>query len=166
MTSLAAGGLRSGSRGWLLWLALVVSLVLNAFLIGTLVWWVTASRMLTPAERFQQIGRELKLSEDQRDAFQQFIIEMRRNGRQLRESNEPLIQKIWQEQAKPQPDLATIDQLIDQSNENRRVFQKTMAAALTHFLANLSPDQRSQFVQLTDRHQDQVANRLRHLVIP
>jgi uncharacterized membrane protein len=166
MTSLAAGDVRPGARSWLLWLALVISLVLNAFLVGTLVWWINASRIETPSERFEQIGRELKLNEDQRDAFQQFIIEMRRNGRQLHDSNEPLAQKIWDELAKPQPDLASIDQFVDQATENRRVFQKGMGAALSRFLGTLSPAQRNQFVELTKRRQDQIASRLHHLVMP
>jgi uncharacterized membrane protein len=166
MTSLAAGGLRLGSRGWPLWLALIISLVVNAFLVGTMVWWVNATRMEPAAERFREIGRELKLNDDQRDAFQQFLIEMRRNGRQIHDRNEPLIEKIWDEQAKPHPDMAVIDQLIDQSNENRKVFQKNMADALSRFLATLSPEQRGQFVELTKQQQDQVARRLRHLVIP
>jgi uncharacterized membrane protein len=166
MTSLAAGGVRSGSRSRLLWLALIISLALNAFLIGTMVWWVGANRMLTPAERFQQIGRELSLTDDQRDTFQQFVIEMRRNGRQLRENNEPLVQKVWDEMGKAQPDLAAIDRLVDEATENRRAYQKNMAVALSRFLGSLSPQQRAEFVELTKRHQDQVAARLRHLVTP
>jgi Spy/CpxP family protein refolding chaperone len=166
MTSLAAGELRSGSRGWPLWLALIISLVINAFLVGTLVWWVGATRMQPAAERFREIGQELKLNDDQHDAFQQLVIEIRRNGRQLREHNGPLIEKIWAEQAKPQPDMAAINQLIDQSNENRKVFQKNMAAALARFLATLTPAQRGQFIELTKERTDQVARRLRHLVIP
>lgn len=166
MTSVAAGGVRSGSRGRLLWLALAVSLALNAFLVGTLVWWVGAHRWQTPAERFQQIGRELNLTDDQRDAFQQFLIELRRNGRQLRERNEPLMGKIWDEIGKAPPDAASIDQLVDQATENRRIFQKSMAGALSRFLASLSPEQRAHFVELAKRHQDQTAARLRHLVMP
>jgi Spy/CpxP family protein refolding chaperone len=166
MTSVAAGGVQSGMRGRLLWIALVISLVVNAFLAGSMVWWASAHRPLTPPERFQQIGRELSLNDDQRDAFQQFIIEMRRNGRQLREKNEPLVEKIWGEMTKAQPDVALLDQLVDQATENRRAFQKSMTVALSRFLGGLSPEQRNQFVELTKRHEDQVAARLRHTVVP
>ncbi len=166
MTSVAAGGVRSGSRSRLLWLALIVSLVLNAFLVGTLVWWVSADRWLSPAQRFQQIGRQLNLSNDQRDAFQQFLIEMRRNGRRMREGNQPLLQRMWGEMGKPQPDLAALDQMIDQTTENRRAFQKSMAGALSRFLAELTPEQRAQFVELAKQHRDPAAARLRHLVGP
>lgn len=166
MTSVAEGGVRGVSRGRLLWLALVISLALNAFVVGTLVWWISANRMPTPAEHFQQIARELKLNDDQRDAFQQFVIEMRRNTRQLREHNVPLVDKIWEEMAKPQPDRALIDQLVDQATENRRAYQKGMTETLTQFLASLSAEQRGEFVDLTKRHQDQAASHLRRLMVP
>jgi len=166
MTSLAEGGVRARARGRLLWLALLVSLAVNAFLLGTLVWWVSTNRMLTPAERFQQIAGELKLNDDQRDAFQQFVIEMRRNTRQLRDNNVPLVDKVWEEIGKAQPDRAAVDRLVDQATENRRAYQRNMTEALTRFLANLSPEQRAKFVDLTKRHQDQTAQHLRRLMVP
>lgn len=166
MTSLAEDGARGAARGRLLWLALVISLALNAFVVGTLVWWVAADRMTTPAQRFQQIVRELGLNDDQRDAFQQFVVEMRRNTRQLRDNNEPLVQKVWNEMGKAQPDRDLIGHLVDQATENRRAYQKSMADALTRFLANLSAEQRSAFINLTKRRQDPAAAHLRRLVVP
>ena len=166
MMSVAEGDARAQSHGRLLWVALLLSLAINAFLVGTLVWWVGATRIPTPAERFQQVARDLKLSDDQRDAFQQFIIEMRRNTRQLRENNIPLVDKVWEEIGKAQPDRAAIDRLVDQATENRRAYQRSMTEALTRFLANLSADQRGEFVELTKRHQDQAAMHLRRLMVP
>jgi len=166
MTGLAEDGAPGRARGRLLWLALVISLALNAFVVGALVWWVVADRMTTPAQRFQQIARELRLNDDQRDAFQQFVIEMRRNTRQLRDGNQPLVQKVWDELSKPQPDRDLIDHLVDQATENRRAYQKGMTDALARFLANLSAEQRSAFINLTRRHQDPAAAHLRRLVVP
>lgn len=166
MTSLAEDGAPGLRRGRLLWVALIISLALNAFVVGALVWWVVADRITTPAQRFQQIARELHLSPDQHDAFQQFVIEMRRNTRQLRESNQPLVQKVWDEMNKPQPDRDLIDRLIDQATENRRAYQKNMTEALTRFLATLSADQRGGFIELTKRRQDPAAAHLRRLVAP
>lgn len=166
MTSLVDGGAAARGRGWPLWVALILSLAINAFFIGAAVWWATAARMMTPAERFQTIVRELDLSDDQRDAFQQFVITARRNTRQLRESNLPLLHKVWDELGKPQPDQASIAKLVDQATENRRAYQKTMTAALSQFLGNLSPDQRARFVGLTERRHDPIAWRLRRLVTP
>jgi len=166
MTSVAEGGVRSGPRSRLLWLALVVSLALNAFVLGTLVWWVSTNRMPSPAERFQQIARDLKLNEDQRDAFQQFAIEMRRDTRQLRDTNVPLVDKVWEEMGKAQPDRALIDRLVDQATDNRRNYQRSMTEALTRFLANLSAEQRGQFVELTKRREDKAGAHLRRLMVP
>jgi Spy/CpxP family protein refolding chaperone len=166
MMSVAEGGAGSRSGGRLLWLALVISLALNAFVVGTLVWWVGANRPTTPAERFQQIARELKLNDDQRYAFQQFVIAMRRNTRQLRDNNVPLVDKVWEEMSKAPPDRAAIDRLVDQATDNRRAYQKSMTEALTRFLGNLSAEQRGQFVELTKRHQDQTAQHLRRLMVP
>ncbi len=166
MTSVAGDGAHAGSRGRLLWLALAVSLVLNAFVVGTLAWWVHANRIMTPAERFRQTVGELNLNEDQRDAFQQFVIEMRRNTRQLHDNNEPLVQKVWDELGKAQPDRDLIGRLVDQATENRHAYQKNMSDVLIRFLGNLSPEQRGQFIELTKRRQDPVAAHLRRLVAP
>jgi Spy/CpxP family protein refolding chaperone len=166
MTSLADGGAATGSRGRLLWLVLVISLAVNAFIIGVAVWWATTERMMTPARRFQQIVGELSLSDDQRDAFQQFVIAARRGTRQLRESNEPLLRQVWQELGKAQPDQDKIGKLVDQATENRRAYQKNMTAALSQFLADLSPEQRANFIGLTERRHDPAAWHLRRLVAP
>lgn len=166
MTSLAEDRARPASRGRLLWLALVISLALNAFVVGSLVWWVGTNRMMTPAQRFQQIARELGLNDDQRDAFQQFVIAMRRNWRTLHESNEPLVERVWDEMGKAQPDRDLINRLVDQATQNRRIYQANMTDALTRFLADLTPEERAAFVNLTKRHQDPTAAHLRRLVIP
>jgi uncharacterized membrane protein len=167
MTSVAEGGQRLRSRGRLLWVALALSLTLNVFFVGGLVWSrVTMPSPETPAERFAQIGRELGLSPDQRDSFQQFIIEVRKHTRQLREMNQPLVAKVWNELGKAQPDQGMIATLVDKATENRHAYQKEMTAALSRFLAELSPDQRAKFVELAKRPRDQTAAHLRRLVMP
>lgn len=167
MTSLAEGGPQARSRGRLFWAALALSLTLNIFFVGGLVWSkIAIPPVPTPAERFAQVATELKLSPDQHDAFQRFMLEVRQHGRHLRENNHPLIDRVWGELAKPQPDQAFIASLIDQATENRHAYQKEMSTVLIQFLATLSQDQRNQFVQLTQKPQDQMAQRLRRLIIP
>jgi|SRR5579883_2483671 len=167
MTSVAEGGQQVRSRGRLLWVALALSLTLNVFFVGGLVWSRTIMRSPeTPAQRFAQIGRDLGLSPDQSDDFKQFILEVRKHGRQLREANQPLVSKVWNELGKAQPDQGMIATLVDQATENRHAYQKEMTAALTRFLADLSPDQRAHFVELAKRPQDQTAAHLRHLIMP
>lgn len=163
MTSLAEPGAQTGSRGRLLWLALALSLTLNVCFVGGLVWsLMTTEHFVAPAQRMQQITRELKLSPDQHDAFQQFVIEARRRTRQLRESNHPLVERVWQELGKPQPDQDAIAKLVDEATENRHAYQKDMTVALSRFLSDLTPEQRARFIDLAKRPQE----RLRHLIMP
>ncbi len=167
MTSLAQEGAEPRARGrFLLW-ALILSLAVNLFFLGAMVW-VRANVpvMPTPQQRMQAIAEELRLTPDQHDAFQQFLIEMRRTTRQLREGNLPLLQRAWEEMLKPQPDQAMIGQIIDQTSENRRAYQKTMALAMARFLGELKPEQRSQFVELLQRRGDPAAQHLHHLIMP
>jgi Spy/CpxP family protein refolding chaperone len=149
MTSLAEARL-SGSRGRLVWLALALSLTLNVFFIGGLMWshWAAPATPATAIERFALAAKRLSLSPDQHDALDQFLNDMREQTQLMRETNHPLLQQIWDELAKADPDQAIIDQRIDEMTQNRRVFQRQMTAALTHFLAVLSPEQRAQFVEL------------------
>lgn len=163
MTSLAEPAAKAGPRGRLLWLALALSLTLNICFVGGLVWSrMTAWHMLTPAERMQQVAQEFHLTPDQRDAFRQFVLQIHQRTMQLRESNGPLVQRIWEELGKPQPDQDAIGKLMDEATENRHAYQRSMIVVLGHFLASLSPEQRAQFIDRVKRPED----RLRHLIIP
>lgn len=166
MTSVADGGTATASRGRLLWVALILSLLVNAFFLGSAAWWVSSWHHMTPAERFQQVVRELQLNNDQRDAFQVFVITARRGTRQLFENNRPLLGKVWAELGKPKPDQDEIAKLVDEATSNRRAYQKSMTAALAQFLGDLSPEQRARFVNLTQQKHNPISWRLRRLVTP
>jgi uncharacterized membrane protein len=167
MTTLTEGSAPGLGGRRLLWAVLAVSLVFNALMLGAFLWVRFHVEMpVPPAQRMQEIAKELNLNDDQRDAFQRFIVDMRQNTRHLRESNEPLIRSIWEEIAKPQPDLDLINRSIDQATENRHNYQKTMTAALTRFLATLSPDQRGEFINVTKNQHDPKAQHLRRLIMP
>jgi len=167
MTSLAEAAPKSGARGRLVWVALALSLTLNVFFVFGLLWFQVAGRpMHTPAERVAATANELNLTVEQRGAFQQFVSEVQQRSRHLRESNQPLIQQVWDELAKPQPDQALVARLVDEATENRHTYQKDMASALSQFLTALSPEQRAQFVALAKRPQDQRAAHIRRLIMP
>ncbi len=167
MTSVAASGAESRTRGRLLRLAFVLSVTLNVFFVGGLIWSrATAERVLTPAERFQQMAKDLNLSEDQRDAFQQFVIEVRQGTRKLREHNHPLVDRVWDELGKPQVDQELIARLVDEAKESRRAYQRQMTGAVARFLASLSPPQRAEFVSLAKTPQDKASAHLRRLLVP
>ena len=167
MTSLAEAAPKSSARGRLVWIALALSLTLNVFFVFGLLWFQVAGQLMqTPAERVAATANELNLTAEQRGAFQQFVSEVQERSRLLRDSNQPLIQQVWDELAKPQPDQALIARLVDEATENRHAYQKDMAAVLGQFLAVLSPEQRAQFVELAKRPQDKRAAHIRRLIMP
>jgi uncharacterized membrane protein len=167
MSAMAEASGKSGSRARLVWLALLLSLVLNVFFVGGLVWSrMHAERPTTPAERFQHVASEMNFSAAERERFQEFFLTVRRETQQLHESNRPLMQRIWSELDKEHPDSAAISQLIDQATENRHAYQQQMATALAGFLATLTPAERSRFVELAKRQQDQNAAHIRRLITP
>jgi uncharacterized membrane protein len=151
-------GVPPARRGRFGTVVLTLSLTLNVFVIAGLFF---AHAMIhppqTPVQHFQQVGRQMQLSGDQQTAFRQFIRTMRENNRDLHQHNEPLIDSVWDELAKPQPDTAKISGLVDQANDNRRANQKDTGMALLAFLNTLTPDQRVQFATLARQHPEPTA---------
>ena len=167
MSAVAEAAGRSSSRARLLWAALVLSLVLNVCFVGGLVWSsMQVARPITPAERFQHVASEMNFAGSEREHFDQFFQTVRRETQQMRENNHPIMQRIWNELEKEHPDPAAINALIDQATENRHAYQKAMASTLTGFLDTLTPAQRSRFLELARRQQDQNAAHIRRLITP
>jgi uncharacterized membrane protein len=162
----AAEGSTSGVRRRLVWAALAVSLAVNVFFVGTMVWLRMEGGPPAPGQRLQEIAGDLHLSDDQREAFRHFAMEMHRNTIQLRESNQPLVQRVWEEIGRPQPDLDLVNQLVDQATANRHAYQKTMTGEVTRFLASLKPEQRAEFMNLAKTPHDQKTWLLHRLIIP
>jgi len=154
-------------RGRLVWVALILSLTLNVFFIGGLVWTkIARERWEGPAARFLKLGGELDLSGAQQDYLRQFVRTIRAHARQLQESNAPLLERAWQEEAKAQPDQAEIDRLTNEAAQNRAAFQKELAAAMATFMATLTPEQRAKLAEIAQHPQDPVSRRLRWLIVP
>ncbi len=166
MTAIAAAGERRGWRKKLVWVALALSLTLNICFLGGLGWSVWQRHAEAPMVRFLAIARDLKLDPAQRASMQQFTRTIRERGRVLRQSNEPLLQQIWLEMAKPQPDQALVARLSEQVTDNRRAFQKDASTALATFLATLNPEQRAEFAAVAMRRNDQVTKRLWQFIAP
>ena len=149
-----------------LWIALALSLTLNVCLVGGLGWAMLAMEPPpAPAERFVAVGRDLDLDPAQRAALAAFAVTAREATHALRESNAPVMQKIWDQMAQGTPDEAAISRLTDEALENRRVYQGKMTAGLLKFLSTLSPEQRSQFAQLA-HHANWDRQRRLHLPNP
>ena len=160
MTSLAEASGRRAAGGWLVWLALAVSLTLNVFFVGGLVWsHFNVPPPRTALQRFQLVAAELQLTGPQKEAFEHFAVEMRRSGMQLHEGVQPLMQHVWEELGKAQPDEAALARSVDQITDNRRAYQHHLTQGLTRFLATLSPEQRARFIELARQRLDEA----RHL---
>ena len=167
MMTLAEGRQATGWRSRLVWLALILSLTLNVFFIGGLVWSkIEAGRFGGPAAHFSQLGRQLDLNGDQRIAFEHFIVTVRQHLRDTRQSDEPILARVWEEVAKPTPDQQLINQLVAQVDQNRTTFQKAAAGALTTFMASLTPGQRAKLASLAQGHHTPAERHLWYMIVP
>lgn len=166
MTADLAGPRRGAWRPRLPWVLLALSLALNlCFIAG--VFWVrmeASHAQMGPAERMELVVKQLALDDNQRAAFDRFVRTMRMKARQLRETNQPLIDAAWQEFAKQQPDDAATDKLFEQAANNRRSFQLETGRALREFLAALSEDQRTKFIAFVKNRDRNAPPLLRQLV--
>jgi uncharacterized membrane protein len=166
MTMAAEAAIGAKRHGHGLWVALALSVTLNVFLVGGLVWAMLGTeRMGPPTQRFLAIGRSLDLNDGQRAALKSFATTAREASRTLRDGNSPLMQQIWTEMAKPSPDTAAISRYADAATQNRRVYQTSMTNGLLTFLATLSPEQRSRFATLA-HHPEPPKRRILRFVLP
>jgi uncharacterized membrane protein len=165
MTSIADSGHKAGWRGRLVWIALALSLTLNVCVFAGIAWMHTHVPP-PPMVRMQHFGQTLNLNEDQRRAFEQFLRTIRLRGRFVHESDQPLIDGIWDEIAKPTPDQSAIAKLGDQINGNRQNFERDVSAALDAFVKTLTPEQRAQLAARAKAPQDEAARRLFQMVVP
>jgi uncharacterized membrane protein len=165
MTTLADSGQKAGRGGRLLWIALALSLTLNVCFLAGLAW-MHAHAPPPSLVRMQHFGDSLKLDTAQRQAYEQFLRTLRLRGRFVRESNEPLIDNLWSEVAKPTPDTSTIAKLADQVNGNREGLQREVSTALDAFIKTLTPEQRAQLAAKAKAPPDEPARRLFQMVVP
>jgi uncharacterized membrane protein len=143
----ASTAARGATRRPLLWMALTLSLVLNlCFVAGAL--WTRFQPPASPAERLQRVGAELALDPQQRQAFERYSETLRTHMQQMRETVEPMMSAAWAELAKPDADQATAARLFDEAGQMRRSLQRELLAPTLAFLATLSPEQRTKFVEL------------------
>jgi uncharacterized membrane protein len=154
-------------RGRLVWVALLLSLTLNICFVGGLLWSRFAlERFHSPQQRFQELGRDLNLTDPQRADYQQFVRTLRQRTRLLQDSTNPLLERIWTELEKPTPDQALVGHLLADATGNRESYQKDTAAALTTFMATLTPEQRARLGAFAAPHRDLLSRRIWWLVVP
>ena len=167
MTSLAETGRQTGWRARLVWIALALSLVVNVFFVGGLLWVkLSIHPPMPPLERMLHIGQSLNLNDDQRIALDQFLRVIRLRGRFLRETNQPLLERIWTELAKPAPDDDAIAKLGAEIEQNRNAFQHELAMVLLTFVKTLTPEQRAKLADAIKAPNDPPAHRMFEIIAP
>ena len=149
------------SKGRLVKVGLALSLALNVFFIGGLLY----SKFVRPTPPLVALGRELDLAPDQRQAFQGFLKVVRSKGAELRENNLKVGQQIWDELSQPKPDPQKLTVLFADYANNRRDYQTAIGTALLPFLETLNAEQRQRFIEIS-KHRQAVANRMRQLLQP
>jgi uncharacterized membrane protein len=165
MTILAEAGQKAGRGGRLLWIALALSLTLNVCFIAGLAW-MHIHAPGSPIVRMRHFGDSLNLNSGQREAYEQFLRTLHLRGRFVRESNQPLIQNLWSEIAKPTPDTSSVAKLADQVNSNREGFLREVSTALDTFIKTLTPEQRVLLAAKAKTPPDEPARRLFQMVVP
>jgi len=167
MSGVAESGRKTGWKSRLVWIALALSLVLNVFFVAGGIWVKMSVRSaLPPIVRLQRLGDRLDLNEDQRVAFDQFIRVIRLHGRFVRETNQPLLDRIWIELAKRTPDEDAVGKLGAQVGDNRQAFMKEVSVSFFAFVKTLSPEQREKLSTIARRANDPPTRRLFEVIAP
>jgi uncharacterized membrane protein len=167
MTSIADTSRRTGWQGRLVWIVLALSLTLNVFFIGGLLWVrIFLHPFPPPMQRIERLGRSLSLNDTQRDAFDQFLRVIELHGRFTRETNDAVLDQIWGELSKPTPNDATVLQLTNEIYSNRTAFQKEASGSLMAFIKTLNPAQRNKMERLVRGPQQNPTHRLFEIIVP
>ena len=150
---------RCGRAGWI---ALILSLLLNVFFVGGLVYSrFAAEPPPSPQQRFLMMAGELNLSADQRKDLRDVARVIRQKSQDLRQTNQPLIKEILEELEKPQPDRDKLSALFAKVSDNRQKFQADIGAVMLAYLETLTQDQRKEFVERSRRRQESLGNRMK-----
>ena len=141
---------RRVTRQPLLWVALTLSLVLNLCFIAGAAWIQIhgPSPPMTLEERIQRIGAELALDRQQQQAFDRYTEDVRIHMQRRRDAVDPVMSAARTELAKPNADEATVVRLVDEAAQTRSSYQRELITKTLSFLAVLSPEQRTKFVDL------------------
>ncbi len=140
-------------RARLPWILFAISLTLNLAIAAAIGWhvWNGDDHAVDRSPVVQAAGA-LKLDAAQRVKLDQFRHTTRQAIEAMRQNVRPLRRAMIGELGKPQPDFATVDQLIDQINNEEAKVQKTMARAFADFHASLTPEQRQEFRKHLRQH--------------
>ena len=136
----------------LAWSLLAVSLALNIFFAGGVVYSkVMAERLgASPAERAQYLADRFALSDQQHDRLLAFQTAMGERRGTLREGFRENRAALLAELVRPELDRARIAQLRQKQTASRSALFEDFTGELHQFLAILSPEQKADFVAMLE----------------
>jgi len=137
-------------RASLPWILFALSLTLNVFFLGGYYYKRLLDQQLSASdvERSRYIAEELHFTPEQRQRFQEMRQSSRERARETFRSNRPLIDGLWHEIEKPEPDPAQLDGYIDRLTAGRAAFQREQMHELLAFAKALDESQRVRFLEL------------------
>lgn len=145
---------------------LVLSFGLNLFVAGGFVYsrWEgpRGDAPMAPDRRLAMIAERIGIDPQTSKPFKELRRSFRTEHELLAAQNHPLTDEMWEELAAPQPDDQHLQGLLDQMAVHRRAFQGGTTTALVHFLATLTPPQRTAFTKLMEDRKDPIGNPLRN----
>lgn len=129
--------------------AFALSLAFNLFVgIGFLRSRMTLTRMGTPAERRTEVERRLHLDSHQRRYFVRAWLDAQLQRRELRDLGRRIGDEYWEELARPEPNEARLDAIVEQSIEAEKRARLLSTAHMVAVLRTLNTEQRREYLRL------------------
>lgn len=136
-------------RASLPWVLFALSLTLNVFFLGGYyskrLW---DQRLAGGEEQGRYISETLKFDADQRQRFTEMRQRARERQREASRTNRPIIESLWREIEKPEPNVSQLDGYIDRLTATRQGFHREQLRDLMAFAKTLDEKQRHEFLEL------------------
>jgi len=134
------------------WILLAVSLALNLFFAGGVIYMkLTAERMTGLSDqRLEAVAERLELSDDRRAGLEALRERMRSRMATLREERQAGRENMLAELAQPKLDRARLSELMHQGMAARGELFEELLVELHAYLGTLSDEQRRSFLELAE----------------
>ncbi len=135
------------------WILFAISLALNVFFAGGVIYSkMTAERLEhSPGQRTDYVAEQLNLSDSQREGLVALRTKVRERWGARRDERGGQRGALMAELVKPELDLERLEALIRDRSDQRIPRFKELARDLHAYLATLSPEQREQFVAMSEK---------------
>ena len=137
-------------RASLPWVLFALSLTLNVFFLGGYYYKRALDQRLTgnEQERGRYVVEQLRFDPDQRQRFQEMRQRARERQRETQRANRAVIDSLWREIEKAEPDAKQLDGYIERLTSNRLASQREQMNEVLRFAKTLEGRQRVEFLEL------------------